>query len=418
MAAEIDILDDIAIIGAGIAGIALAIALSQRSIPCKIYESKSKDAGTLGSGVTLGPNGCLVLDRLGLFDRVASRSYRTESHAVKDAQGNTTTIGNVATEELYGYSHHRIYRLTLFQELRAALEECKVPVQYDAKFDKVIEETDEGVRFIVNGEIQKASLLIGADGIHSVVRKHLTSELPQYLGLACIYGHVPTDSIAWPRSFEKDCTIQDDPGAFFMIPEVHDGTEMMAARQFVYPALDRAGWEALAADPDALVSLLCKDYHQWKSGIVKSLMDQLQLRKDGLLLWPFYRMPKLPTWASPTARTIIIGDAAHAMPPSSAQGVNQALEDAYTLSLMLTLRSPGTSLTEALDFWHGMRQDRIDAILKMAERTNAKRLPKTERPVATQVDKSHDLPHALDDLHWLYRPTMEEEITAWFGIRT
>lgn len=307
---------------------------------------------------------------------------------MKDAEGRTTSQSNLVTEELYGYKNHRIYRQALIEELKAMLKECKIPVEYGAKFKTVLEETANGVTFLINGKPERASLLIGADGINSAVRKHVTSELPEYMGLSSIYGHVATDSIPWPsESFEKVCTLQDDPGTLFMIPEVPDGSELMVGRQFAHPPLDRADWEALAKDKDKLSTLFCKDYDQWHS-LAQSIMDQLSKRKEGLLLWPYHRMPKLARRASPTGRVIIIGDAAHAMPPSSGQGVNQAFEDSHTFALLLSSLLPNSDLNEALDFWHGLRQARIDAILRMADVINMNRLPAAQRSALEQTVKS------------------------------
>jgi 2-polyprenyl-6-methoxyphenol hydroxylase-like FAD-dependent oxidoreductase len=199
------------------------------------------------------------------------------------------------------------------------------------------------------------------------------------MGLACVYGHLPTNLVSWlSEQLDKSCTMQDVPGSLFMIPEVKDGSDLMVGRQFSHPALGRAGWDALAADSDQLYNLFSKDYEQWNAP-ARLIMDQLSLRKRGLLLWPFSRMPKLAEWASATGRTIIIGDAAHAMPPSSGQGVNQAFEDAYTLTLLLPSLPPRANLNEALSFWRNLRQARIDAILRMAAETDASRLPEAER---------------------------------------
>ncbi|GKZ22364.1 hypothetical protein AbraIFM66951_011527 [Aspergillus brasiliensis] len=411
-----DLLDNVVIIGGGLGGIALAIALSQRSIPCRVYESRAEDAEMFGSGVTFGPNGCRVLDRLGVWEQVKARSYESESHTFKDAQANTTRKTNLATERLYGYKNHRIYRETLKQILRAAVKERKVPVEYESRFEGVVEDTTaHGVTFLINGRKEHASLLIGADGIHSTVRKHLTEATPEYMGLACVYGHLPTNLVPWlSEESDKACTIQDVPGSLFMVPEVKDGSDLMVGRQFSHPALDRAGWDALAADPDQLYKLFSKDYEQWDAP-ARLIMDQLSSRKRGLLLWPYRRMPKLAEWASATGRTIIIGDAAHAMPPSSGQGVNQAFEDAYTLALMLTSLPPRANLPEALSFWRNLRQARIDAILRMAAAIDASRLPEAERR-----NQHHDKPesHASEDLQWLYSATMDDEIAAWIRTRT
>ncbi|KAL1846273.1 hypothetical protein Plec18167_005887 [Paecilomyces lecythidis] len=408
--------DDVVIIGAGLGGAALALALHQRSIPCRLYESRTEDAKGLGSGVTLTPNGLKVLDHLGIYERIAPKSYQRETFALKNAEGRKVRDVHVSTEALYGYKTCRMYRQLLLEELRAALKERGIPVEYGAKFEKVLEETTDGVTFRVNGRTDRASLLIGVDGIHSAVRKHLTSDLPTYTGIACVYGHLPTASISWLKEDpDKAGTIQDEPGAIFMIPEDPEGSDLMVGRQFSHPSLDRAGWEALRTENEALYSLFCKGYDRWH-GPAKEVMDQLSTRKESLLLWDFQRMPKMERWSSPTGRVVIMGDAAHAMPPSSGQGVNQAFEDGYTLALLLSSLSPKTKWTEALDYWHHLRQVRIDAILDTAYQTDILRLPKDEREVYEKkhcFNSNKKMQPPEDYLKWLFVSTTEDDLTAW-----
>jgi len=394
----------------------LAIALHQRSIPCRIYEARSEDAQAIGSGVTLGPNGCQVLDKLGLLKQVALRCFRSELHELKDAEGNTTGNCNPVTEQLYGYKNHRLYRQALIEEMKVKLKECEVPVEYNARFQKVVDEADDCVTFLINGRLERATLLVGSDGINSAVRKHVTSELPEYMGLASVYGHVLTDRVPWPsKSFNKNATIQDSPGALFMAPEVPDGSKLMVGRQFAHPPLDRANWEALAKDKDKLCALICKDYDKWHP-LAQSILDQVEIERNGLLLWSYHYMPKLARWSSPTGRVIIIGDAAHAIPPSSGQGVNQAFEDSHTLAVLLSSLSPKMNLNEAMDFWHGLRQKRIDRIMEMTDATNRKRLPAGQRSVCGKTDGDQD--QLLGNpMKWLFVPTTEDDIATWISSR-
>ncbi|GKT65719.1 kynurenine 3-monooxygenase [Colletotrichum tofieldiae] len=410
------IIQDVAIVGAGLGGAVLALRLHQESIPCRIYEAKQESSSTIVSGVSLTPNGCRVLDIVGALDRVRSQCHMTEHRSFMDGEGHIIKNTNVAPEEVFSYKIHRIYRAALLQKLTAMLKERNIPIEYGAKFEQVVEDNANGVKFIVGGRTEQASLVVGADGIYSTVRKHLAAQLPEYTGLASICGHIPTHSIPWPSdSFEKSGTIQDKPGALFIVPEVADGSELIIGRQFYYPSLDRPAWEALAADSEQLHELLRKDYDQWQP-FARSILNQLSKNKEALYLWPFYRVPKLEHWASSTGRVIIIGDAAHAMPPSSGQGVNQAFEDAHTLVLLLKSLLPTTNLNNALDFWHGLRQVRVDAILQMAEKTNIDRLPEAERLKFEQdsAAKSHQVLHPLEHpMTWLFKPTTENQISAW-----
>lgn len=121
-------------------------------------------------------------------------------------------------------------------------------------------------------------------------------------------------------------------------------------------------------------------------------------------------MPKLDTWYSPTGTVVILGDSAHAIPPSSGQGVNQALEDVQ--SLVLILKSQPDRI-QALRKWQGMRQTRIDAVFDWATNsTNVQRLPEEERNrlIREGVIKDPKSNENFDDMRWLYSMNIEQEI--------
>lgn len=288
--------------------------------------------------------------------------------------------------------------------MKTMLNERNIPVVYNSKFEKIID-TADGVIFQVSGKEMKASVLVGCDGIHSSVRRCLTDAEPEYTGVLCVYGHIPTASVKWPdEDFITGCTIQGKPGGLFMVPEVADKSELMVGTQFPYPEHDREGWESLNADKGLLCSLMRKDYDQWHS-TARNILDQLTEHSQGLLSWPFYTMPRLTSWASPSGRVVMIGDAAHAMPASSGQGVNQALEDALSLALVLSKTQMNATLPVALGSWQSWRQSKIDKVLQMAKMTNSRRMPEAERLrlLYNQKDDSGGSGQALQDpFSWLF----------------
>jgi 2-polyprenyl-6-methoxyphenol hydroxylase-like FAD-dependent oxidoreductase len=436
------VLNDVVIIGAGLGvslptcldtflsrrtqaitakqGAALALALHQHSISCRIYEAGAEGFVPFGTGVSIAPNGCRVLDALGVLERIKPQSYLAEFSTLKNAEGHTTARLKIASEEVHGYKIHRVHRRVLVQELRAMLRENKIPIEYGAKFEGVVEDGPDGVTFRVAGREERATLLIGADGMWSSVRRHITTDtVPQYTGMLAVGGHIPTGAVPWPshEDFEKVATVQDKPGALFMMPHGADGSEMLIATQFAHPPRDPAGWAALAGNSDELSALLRNDYDQWHD-LARSIIDSLSTSRDSLLFWPSFRMPALDRWSSTSGRVVILGDAAHAIPPSSYQGANQALEDAYTLASLLSLRPPENTLAVALDRWRAARQARVDAVLKMAERADVSRLPEAERLRLEQEMRGKDqgTPQEVQQrVKWLYGGVAEQEVKSWMS---
>lgn len=98
------------------------------------------------------------------------------------------------------------------------------------------------------------------------------------------------------------------------------------------------------------------------------------IRRENLHLWPYYRLPQLHSWASPIGRVITIGDAAHTVPPTTGQGVSQALEDAYTLAGVIFANfSCRTSWNEDVIVWQHNREDRVRKAVAFAEKVDRTR---------------------------------------------
>lgn len=392
-------------------GTALALALHQISIPCRIFESRSVDAPELASGVVLTPNGLHVLDTLGILGRIKSRCWQSEFRTYKNDKDETTRKTVIANEELYGYKNHRLYRRVLLKEMKTMLEELAIPIVYNAKYEGIVTETDHEVVFRINGKEEQTSLLVGADGIYSSVRNYLSPYIvPEYTGVVGVLAHIDRSTVEWPYpEYEKACTIQGKPGAFFMIPEVADGSEIMVGMQVNYPEQTRAEWEKLSKDKEKQCDFYRKGYDQWHA-TARSIIDSVCAHQETMYLWPFMRMPKLERWYSLAGRVVIVGDAAHAVPPSSGQGVNQALEDIYSLTLIL---KSSKNFLKSLSDWQEMRQARIDAVYDWATNgTNVQRMPEAQRQALLQPGgpETTRAAHDPDDMRWLYQPRLEEDV--------
>lgn len=193
-------INNVSVIGAGLAGLTLALALHQESIPVTVYESRPAPLN-IGGAVMLSPNALEVLDALGLYDMVKSKGYNFDSLEYRGLDGNLTEAQDFGGVEKYGYQGLRIYRYVLIDELVAALAAAGVAVEYGAKFSHVETDTAEGVSFaLTDGRTIQTSLLVGADGIHSTVRRHLYPDLETtFVGMAGIAASVPRSSSS-PRA--------------------------------------------------------------------------------------------------------------------------------------------------------------------------------------------------------------------------
>ena len=386
------------------------------SIPCTIYESRSKSY-SLGGGIILSPNALKVLDSLGVYERVRDKGFHFDTLEFKDGDGKTTDVYYLGSEELYGYKAFRIIRELLIDELKAMLQERGVEVRYNTKFSKVISESSEEVVFeLADGSTWSTSLLIGSDGIHSAVRTYIHPQAtPKYSGLMAITSVVPRSKLRIPDGYHLPATVMGKPGAFLLVPQQVDGSELLMGSQRRFEERDRQGWERLSADKQGLLDMLREDRDDWPD-IVQSALEGAPLQNMGI--WPFYGIPKLETWASPQGRVVIVGDAAHAIPPTAGQGVNQAFEDIYMLALLLSKLSPSAPLAKALVFWQTFRQERVEKVLDLTKQLNAKPLPPAEQaklpPGAIWSDEGASRGEG-GQLRWLYQPELRQEVDNWFA---
>lgn len=216
-----DYLSNVAIIGAGLGGCALAVALSERKIPVTLFEARPEITEGIPSGVILPPNGLRILDRLGIFQRIRDPCYIPTDRVFKNDQDETTKKLPVGGVERWGYRNHRVWRGILLDEMKAILKERNVTIHYESRFQGIVSDTAKEVTFRVNNETIHASMLFGSDGINSSIRQYIAPGVePEYTGLTAVLGHIKWSNVDWPYpDYEHNATIQSKPGAILWIAE-------------------------------------------------------------------------------------------------------------------------------------------------------------------------------------------------------
>lgn len=372
----------------------------------------------------LSPNALRVLNSLGVYQHISSKGYNFSNIAFKNREEETTDLYPLGDEHRYGYQALRIYRQILLDELRSIVHERDIPIIYGKKFSHVLSESSSEVSFaFTDGSSASASLLIGADGIHSTIRKYVSPSVsPGYSGMLAITCAVPLSALDFPP--DKDysilpVTIHGKMGTFVFAPQDIDGSEVLAGTQKKYPEQTREEWDRLFFEKDELLALLSENKSAWP-GVVQSALNAIP--KETLSIWPYYTVPKLPSWISSSHcnRVLLLGDAAHAIPPTAGQGASQAFEDAFSLALLLSHQSSSKSetpdLAATLGFWQTYRQERIDRVIKLTLKLNNTRLPEAERKL---LDSGMIWNSETDmgELDWLYNHDIEKAVLGGLEIR-
>lgn len=390
---------NVAIIGAGLSGLSLALFLQKHGIKITIYELRPENTTSEGA-VMLSPNALRTLDTLGLYERIKSKGYHFRDLAFNNSDHETMDKYEMGNAEKFGYDALRVYRQALLDELKAMVTEVEgIEIIYSKKFSHVISESPESVTFAFkDGEQVTSDLLIGADGIHSGVRKYLAPDtIPQFSNFMAITFPIPTSKITFPFSpYPLPATILSPAGAFVLAPQDPEGSEMLAGTQYRTHERSREGWDALWRDKEGLYAMLRENYSTWNE-MVKSVLDGVDLSK--LSIWPFYTVPKIEKWSSETGRVVILGDAAHAIPPAAGQGVNQAFEDVHALSMLIVA---GVEWKGALGWWQGYRQKRVERVQGLTEEMNWRRMPGWKGKGAERIDSS-----------WLFGVDVEGDVRGW-----
>jgi salicylate hydroxylase len=328
------------VVGAGLAGLATATGLARLGAGVTVLE-RAPALTEAGAGVQISPNGAAALRALGLWDRVAAAGDATDAVVLCDGASGRVLVRT----PLQG----RAFRLLHRADLLAALADGAVAAGVTVQTGQAVRTVADGLH-LSGGGTRHPGLIVGADGLRSVVHHHLNGTVAPFF----------TRQVAWRAIIPGD----GGPAAaqVFMAPGRHLVTYPLRGGRLrnIVAVEERSDWAeegwSHADSPDTLRAAF--------AGFGGPVPDWLAAVRD-CWLWGLFRHPVARVWQEVRedgAGVALVGDAAHPTLPFLAQGANLAFEDAATLTACLG-RHP---VLQALAAYQAARAPRATRVVAAA----------------------------------------------------
>lgn len=355
------------IVGAGIGGLTLALALQHAGIRVSIYEQAAA-LGEVGAGLTLASNATLILRHLGLGTVLKDLGVVPEQGAVKHYRTGRTLVDipRGATQvERFGAPYCQIHRNDLHQAMVAAVRSADRDCLHLGCTLEDFGQDGSGVTALfASGGTARGDVLIGCDGIRSTVRTRLFGlEAPRFTGYVAWRGLVPMERLS-AALVVPDSAVWIGPGHFLTRYKIRRGELLNYIAIARTSSWVEEGWSV----PSTVESLLA-EFRDFEPAARSILMAT---PPDQCFKWGIFDRDPLPVWGR--GRVTLLGDAAHPTTPFLGQGAAMALEDALVLARALA--AAGT-VTEALARYEQARVARANLVL-VASRDNGVHLTTTD----------------------------------------
>jgi salicylate hydroxylase len=354
----------ILIAGAGIGGLAAALACAQRGMHTTVIEAAAQ-LGEAGAGIQLGPHAMKVLQALKLTQDVSRVASTPESILIADAVSGKALRRVLLGETIRkrcGQTYVCLHRGDLHQLLRSAAHAAGVQVHVNQALTQY-EQSTHGVRSL-HGDLQdEYDALIGADGLWSQVRAQMLHQgAPRSTGHAAFRTLIPAQQLPhwlrtsdvrlwWAKDVHVVCYPLGSPSSpdsmwnVVVLAEVHDAAQ--------------SGWSLHASHAQVMQCF------ERTEPALRALLDAAGRAGAQWKRWNLFDREPLAAAQMAQGRVALLGDAAHPMLPYLAQGAAMAIEDAWVLAHCL---SSDENVPQALNRYAQLRAARNARVVRVARR--------------------------------------------------
>ncbi|KAF7197304.1 6-methylsalicylic acid decarboxylase atA [Pseudocercospora fuligena] len=403
---------EIAILGAGIGGLALAIGLSKRGIPVTVYEAAT-EFSPVGAGIGLGPNALQAIELLNSSFRLLYESAKTENekpqfeHSIFDALYAEEGLdfgerlgwsrGLVGASYFTRSSAHRKDLLNIMKSLIP--EEI---VKFGKRAMEIIQTDNKATVSFEDGETISADALVGCDGIKGMTRSAVLQnvapeEVPaKYCNMYIYRGIVPMeDAKKILGKHAGDAKWFMSQGKGVAVYPISKGKE----ENFVFFVRDLEPWQTAQEAVDCTHEEMLADLASFDRRLLK-LLDWAKPLK-----WPIFHHPNTQTYYH--GRICLLGDVAHASSPGQAAGAGQGLEDAVVLSHLFSLTTSASHIPALFEAYDAVRRTRAQSVVQTSQEAGEMyswNLPGIGNDMQKIVD------NANDRLHWIWQHDIQQDV--------
>ncbi|OXR49479.1 monooxygenase [Pusillimonas sp. T2] len=365
---------NIAIVGAGIGGLTLALALLQKGYKVNVYE-QAHELKELGAGIQMAPNGTRILRHLGLEEALLQKG--AVPAAGKEVRlwntGQTWPLFDLGADSIrrFGTPYWMVHRGDLHSVLLSAVQALSAgAVHTNHRLVSIAQDASNVTMHFANGEVASAKFLIGADGVHSVVRNQLFDEhKSEFTGIVAWRGLAPME--------ELDETLKRNVGTNWIGPGGHCITYPVQGGKVLnfVGLVERNDWQKESWTDAGTTEECAADFPGWHP-LIHSIIDKL----DTPFRWALLKRAPLKRWTS--GRVTLLGDACHPTLPFLAQGAIMALEDSIVLARCL--ETYGEDFAGAFARYEELRIPRTSAIVN----GSSANISRFHNPILAEADKA------------------------------
>jgi 6-hydroxynicotinate 3-monooxygenase len=310
------------VVGAGIGGLASAIALSRAGFRVTVYEQASA-FGRVGAGINLTPNASKCLYQLGLgqaLEKVAVEPPFRLSRSWDSGEVTSRVELGEHARQRYGAPFLQLHRGDLHAALVGALD--GVTVEFDRRLvGYELQPAGDVELTFASGDRSRADVVIAADGIHSRVREQMLGpERPHFTGRVAFRGVIPATALEGLDPFVKWW----GPDRHIVIYRISGGSECYFVTSLPEQSWRHESWSTLG--DVAELRRAFAGFHEHVQAVLHACEETYK--------WALHERDPLPRWLD-DGPVVLIGDACHPMVPYMAQGAATALEDAVVLARCL-----------------------------------------------------------------------------------